>query len=124
MRVVKKTIKEYKTFFPRTFKGGILKEQKDALLNALKNDDGRSKVIKLFGDKNIKPNDYSHNTESEPEEYDEVEEFKPGKYEESIGEKIKMRRQNKSEEKNTVDELNKLLTEKHKIINKELFKKY
>ena len=35
-----------------------------------------------------------------------------------------MRRQKKSEEKNTVDELNKLLTEKHKIINKELFKKY
>ena len=58
-----------------------------------------------------------------PEEYG-LEKFKPKGYEESIAEGTKIRRQKKSDEKNTVNELNKQDVQKDKIINKELFEQY
>ena len=75
----------------------------------------------------MKHSNYPHNPkpepeDSEPEEYDGVEEFEPKKYEESIAERTKIRRQKKSDEKNAVAELNKQVVQKGKIINKELFK--
>ena len=58
-----------------------------------------------------------------PEEYG-LEKFKPKGYEECIAEGTKIRRQKKSDEKNTVNELNKQDVQKDKIINKELFEQY
>ena len=46
-------------------KEGIFEDQKDVLLNAIKLYDGRSRIIKLFGDKNIAPGDYPQNGKSE-----------------------------------------------------------
>ena len=110
-----------KTFFPKNFKEGILKEQKDALLNAAKVYDSRRKIIKLFEDKNIKPNDYPYNAKSEPDdECDRVKEFEPEEFEESILEGTKIRIQKKSDENDTVNELNKLVIEKDNIINRDL----
>ena len=62
------------------------------MLNAIKLNDGWSKIIKLFGNKDIKPSDYPHISKFEPEEYDKLEEFKPEKYEENIGERSKLKR--------------------------------
>ena len=52
--------------------------------------------------------------------YYKAEESQP-KFEESIAERTKMRRQ-KSDEENTVNELNKLIVKKDKSINKYLIK--
>ena len=91
-------LKSVKTYYAKNFREGISKEQKDVLLNAIKFNDGRSKIIKLFEDKNIKLSNYHHNAKFQPEEYDGVEEFEPKEYEESIGEIIKLRRLKKSDE--------------------------
>ena len=104
------------------------------MLNAIKLYDGRSKIIRLFENKDIKPSDFPHNAKFKPEKYDKVEEFEREKYdtveeskqkfEESMGKRVKLKRQNKSDEKNPVTELNKQFVQKDKIINKELFKQY
>ena len=73
----KKNIKKYKNFFPKNFKGGTLKEQKAVLLNAINFYDGRSKIIRLFENKDIRPSHYPHNAKSEPEEFEEAKEFEP-----------------------------------------------
>ena len=73
-----KPLKSIKTFFPKNFKEEILKEQKYLLLKAVKLYDGRGKIIKLFEDKYVESSNYSHNSKSEPEEFERKE------YEESI----------------------------------------
>ena len=73
----------------KSFKEGTSKEQKDALLNAIRLYDGRSKITRLFENKDIEPSDYPHNAKSEPEESE------PKEYEESIAERTKIRRQKK-----------------------------
>ena len=62
------------------------------MLNPIKLYDGRSKILKFFEDKNIKPSNYPHNAKFEAEEYDGLEVFKPKEYEDST----KMRRQKKN----------------------------
>ena len=52
----------------------------------------------------------------EPEEYGEAKKLKQ-KFDESIGERVKSRRQKS-------DRFNEMITEKDEIINKELFRKY
>ena len=119
-------LRSIKFFFSKNFKEGTTKEQKAVLLNAVKLYDGTSKIIiRLFENKDIKPNDYPHNAKSELDEHDRVEEFKPKKSDgvekskrksvESIAERVKSRRQKS-------DELKKMITENDKIIRKELFK--
>ena len=119
-------LRSIKIFFSKNFKEGTTKEQKAVLLNAVKLYDGTSKIIiRLFENKDIKPNDYPHNAKSELDEHDRVEEFKLKKSDgvekskrksvESIAERVKSRRQKS-------DELKKMITENDKIIRKELFK--
>ena len=93
-------------------------------MNSIKLYDSRSKIIKLFEDKNIKPSAFPHNERSEPDEYDEVEELEPKEYEENIRERTKLRREKRSNEKDIVNEFNKQIVEKDEIINKELFEEY
>ena len=50
--------REIKCFFPNKFKRGVLKDQRDVLLNAIKLSDGRNKIIKLFEENNIVPSDF------------------------------------------------------------------
>ena len=64
----------------------------------------RNKIIKLFEDKNIMPSNYAPDAKSEPEEYDGVEKSEQ-KCDESIGERVILRRQKS-------DELNKMITDK------------
>ena len=67
---------------------------------------GRNKIIKLFEDKNILPSNYPHTAKSEPKEYDEVQEPEQ-KFDESIGERVKLRRQkedDKTDERDNNDE--------------------
>ena len=64
----------------------------------------RNKIIKLFEDKNIMPSNYALDPKYEPEEYDRVEKSKQ-KFDESIEERVKLRRQKS-------DELNKMITDK------------
>ena len=65
------------------------------MLNAIKLYDGRSKIIRPFEKKDIKPSDYPHNAKFEQDEYDEVEKFEPKEYEESIGERVQLKSQKK-----------------------------
>ena len=60
-------MRSIKTFFPQKFKGKFLKEQKVVLLNSIKLYDDRSKIIKLFEDKNIMPINSPYDQKSEPE---------------------------------------------------------
>ena len=77
---------------------------------------GRSKIInKLFEIKISSPSMYAYDSKSKPEKYDGVKESEQ-KSVKSIRERVKLRRQKS-------DELNKMITEKDKITNKELFKK-
>ena len=62
-----KPLRSIKTFFQKKLKEDILKELKDVLLNEIKLYDGKSKIIKLFEDKNIKPSNFPHNAKSKPE---------------------------------------------------------
>ena len=48
------SLKSLKSFFPKNFKEVSTKEQKDVLLDAIKPYDGRSKIIRLFVNNNIK----------------------------------------------------------------------
>ena len=52
----------------------------------------RNKIIRLFESKNIRPSIYALDAEPEPEEYDGVEKSEQ-KFDESIGERVKLRRQ-------------------------------
>ena len=121
-----KLFKKVKTFFQKNFKYGILEEQKDVLLNAVRLYDSRSKIIKLFENKNIKSSNYPHNAKSElilePKEYEsekyEPEEYEAKEFEETVAGRTKLRRQKKSDKKNTVNEFNKQIVEKDKSINK------
>ena len=63
---------------------------------------GRNKIIKLFEDKNILPSKYPHTAKSEPNEYDEVQEPEQ-KFDESIGERVKLRRQKEDDKKDERD---------------------
>ena len=92
-------MKSIKNVFPNNFKENNLKEEKTVFLNAIKLYDGKSTIIRLFGNKYIEPSDYSHNKKSEPDEYDEVVESEQ-KSEESIGETVKLRGQEKPDENN------------------------
>ena len=51
----RKTIKKYKNFLSKNIQRGPFKKTKSVLLNAIKLYDGKSKIIKLFEDKNIEP---------------------------------------------------------------------
>ena len=51
------SLRSIKRFFPKNFKEGITKEQKVVLSDAIKIYDGRSKIIRLFENKAIKPSD-------------------------------------------------------------------
>ena len=101
--------------------------------------DGKSKIIKLFEDKNIDPSNYPYNAKSEseailePKEYEledylpkgsKLEESEPKEFEEIIAERTKLRRQKKSDEKYIANEFNKLIIEKDKSINKDLIEKH
>ena len=52
----------------------------------------RNKIIGLFENKNIRSSMYAYNANSEPEKYDEAEKSEQ-KFDESIGEREKLRRQ-------------------------------
>ena len=86
----------------------------------------RNKINKLFEGKYINPSDYPHNAEYVSEEFEEeFEEPEPEKFEESITERTKMRREKQSGEKYTVNDFNKIIIiEKDKSINKNLSKKH
>ena len=101
-----KPLRSIKTFFQKKLKEDILKELKDVLLNEIKLYDGKSKIIKLFEDKNIKPSNFPHNAKSKPEP-----KYEP-KFEETIADKIKRRKKIKDE-----------IAEDNKSINIELFLK-
>ena len=132
-KIVHKNSKEkpqrsIKTFFPKNFKENILKEQKDVLLNAIRLYDSMGKIIRLFENKSIEPCDYPHNAKSEldkhdkvetfePEEYDGVEEYEQ-KFEESIGERVKLRRQKKSDRKNVLNRFNEIIGREDQTIDK------
>ena len=97
------------------------------MLNAVKLYDVKIKIIRLFENKDIKPNDYSHNAKSELDEHDKIEEFKPQKsegvekseqkFDKSIGERTKLRRQKSNE-------FSKMIIQNDKIISEELFKNH
>ena len=119
-------LKSTKSLFTKNFKEGTTKEQRAVLLDAIKLYDGRSKIIRLFENKNIKPSNYPHNAKFEPDEHN-IEEKSEKKYDggkkseqkslKSIGERRKLRKQKSNE-------FNKMLTEKNEIINRQLFKNY
>ena len=69
------------------------------MLNVIKLYDGKSTIIRLFGNKYIESIDYPQNAKSELDEYDEVKESEQ-KSEEGIRERVKFRRQEKSNENN------------------------
>ena len=69
-----------RSFFPKNFKEGTIKEQKAVLLDAIKLYDGRSKIIRLFENKNIKPSNYPHNAKFELDEHNIKEKFEPKEY--------------------------------------------
>ena len=78
---------------------------------------GRNKIIsKLFENKISSSSMYAYDAKSEPQECDGVKESEQ-KAEESIGERVKLRKQRS-------DEFNKMITEKYEIINRDLFEKY
>ena len=64
---------------------------------------GRNKIIKSFEDKNIIRSNYVLHAKFEPERYDGVEESEP-KFDESIGERVKLRRQEANDEADNDDE--------------------
>ena len=84
--------KEIKSFFPKKFNKFISKEQPNVLLNAMQLYNYRNKIILSFENINIRPSMYAHNAKSEPEKNDGVEESEQ-KFDENIGERVKMRRQ-------------------------------
>ena len=98
-----------KSFFSKSFEKNIDKDQKNALLNAISLCNGRNTTIKLFKEKNIKPSDYPYNAKSEElEEKSELESKSDlesqseleSEFEESVAERTKMKRQNKSDKEN------------------------
>ena len=93
-----------KSLFLTKFKEYIPKEQEDVFINPVNLYNDRNKIIKLFADKNIMPSNYALDAKSETKDYDEVEKSEE-KFDESIGERVKLRRQKS-------DELNKMITDK------------
>ena len=97
--------KEIKRFFPKTFNEYILKEQTNVLLNVMQLYNYRNKIIRLFENKNIRPSMSAYNAKSEPKEYDEAERSEQ-KFNNSIGERVKLKRQKADDKKDeTGDEL-------------------
>ena len=91
----KKFKKGIKIFFPKKFKEFISEEQKNILLNAMNLYNSRNKIIGLFENKAISHSMYAYDAKS-----DRVEESER-KFDESIGERVKLRRQkagNKTDE--------------------------
>ena len=72
--------------------------------------DDRNKTIKLFENRHITPTMFVYNAKSEPEEHDGVEKSEQ-KFDESIGERVKFRRQKS-------DELYKVITDKIENVDK------
>ena len=58
----------------------------------------RNKIIRLFENKNIRPSMYTCNAKSKSEEYDEAEKSEQ-KFDESIGEIVKLRREKADDKK-------------------------
>ena len=82
--------KEIKSFFPKNFKEIISKEKTNVLLNAMQLYNYRNKIIRLLENKYIRPSVYAHNDGAK----------KSGqKFDESIGEKVKLRRQKADDKK-------------------------
>ena len=75
----------------------------------------RNTIIRLFENRNIGPSMYIHDAKFEPRNSGGVAKSEQ-KTEENIGERLKLRKQRS-------DELNKMITEKDEIINRDLFKK-
>ena len=59
----------------------------------------RNKIIELFENKNIKPSIYAYDAKSELKEYDVAENLEQ-KFDESIGKRVKLRRQKPDDKKN------------------------
>ena len=94
----KKLRKGIKSFFPNKFREYILNEQKCAFTNAMNLYNGRNKIIKLFKDKDVNLSNYAYNAKS-----DGVEESEP-KFYESIGQRVKLRRQKADDETDEADD--------------------
>ena len=71
----------------------------------------RNKIIRLFENKNIKPSMHALDSKSDGAEKSEQ------KFDENIGERVKLRRQKS-------DRFSKIIIEKDEIINNELFIEY
>ena len=84
-----------RNFLPEKFREYISNKEKGVLLNAMNLYNGRNKINKLFESKDITPSMYAYDAKS-----DGVEESEQ-KFDESIGERVKLRRQkvdNKTDE--------------------------
>ena len=79
--------KGIRTFLPDKFRESISNKEKGVLLNTMNLYNGRNKIIKLFESKDITHFMYAYDAKS-----DGVEESEQ-KFEESIGEIVKLRRQ-------------------------------
>ena len=79
-----------KEFFPPKFKEYFPKDQKSVLPNALQLYNYRNKIIRI--NRGISPSMYALDAKSKPEQYDEAEKSEE-KFDESIGESVKLRRQ-------------------------------
>ena len=99
--IASKSHREKKFFFLKTlFKENIVEDQRNVLLNATDLYNGRSKIINLFENKSIESNYFPHNAKSELESELELYLKAEPLFEESIPEKVKMRRQKKYDEEN------------------------
>ena len=85
--------KGIKTFFPPKFREYLPKDHQSVILNAMELYNYRNKIFRLFQNKNIRP---SMNAKSDPEEYDGAEKSEQ-KFDESIGQKVKLRRKKADE---------------------------
>ena len=89
--------KGIKSFFPQNFKEFLPKNQQSVLLNKVRLYDYRNKIIKLFKYRNIKPSMRAPDAKSDRVKESEQE------FDESIGERVKLRRQ-KTDDKTGDDE--------------------
>ena len=73
--------KGIRKFFPDKFREYFSSKEKGVLLNAMNLDNSRNKIIKLFESKHITSFMHAYDTKSD------------AKFDKSIGEKVKLRRQ-------------------------------
>ena len=95
--------KEVRSFFPKRFKTDINKDPEDALINAIYLYNSKNKINKSFEDKNINLSDFPYNAKLEESELElesesESESESKLKFEESIGERTNLRRQESDKE--------------------------